>query len=190
MVSSHLKNLSQVGSFPQIGVNILKKYMKTTTQTHHWCQPIKSAFTPNAHRQACDLTGPCNVGRRDLKLAVGSFHMLVWVYCPLTYIIVDGHLKGEISNPPQKKNVILYVTIVYAGYGWDPIMIVVSACESVHSNILLVWGWHCFTGIFEGSVNMNDPYPETHIFSALLIGIFWFWLIRGRNFWTPLEGKD
>ena len=103
MVSSHLKNLSQVGSFPQIGVNILKKYMKTTTQTHHWCQPIKSAFTPNAHRQACDLTGPCNVGRRDLKLAVGSFHMLVWVYCPLTYIIVDGHLKGEISNPPPKK---------------------------------------------------------------------------------------
>lgn len=100
-----------------------------------------------------------------------------------TYLYYCGwSFKRRNFKPPQKKNVILCVTIVYAGYGWDRIMIVVSACESVHSNILLVWGWHCFTGIFEGSVNMNDPYPETHIFSALLIGIFWFWLIRGRNF--------
>ena len=80
-----------------------------------------TAFTPNAHRQACDLTSRCPGGQ---KLAVGSFHMLLWVYCPLAYIIVDGHLKGEIPTPPPPKKkkktchpdvICMYVTISVCG---------------------------------------------------------------------------
>ena len=170
MVSTHLKNISQIGSFPQVGVKIenIWNHHLVRLLMNNCCQGAPPTLAPlQRPRRLLPCPGSWGPGRLLSWVKITWIQMLEEQYdwYKIIWLVYDsnaGRIYVHLQSPYIYFSCIYIYTWLYdyiCMYGWKA---------------TFLWGWH----IFRGKHSTSGQYPpgNDHISpgKALLSGDFFF----------------